>query len=95
MAIANTPLVLTGAPLVTTTATQSSPAGSYPITPSIGTLASINYTFAFVPGVMVINGTPGYIVTCHPECPNRSDGPGPADKSDHPSGQQLSGVGYL
>jgi MBG domain (YGX type)/Bacterial Ig-like domain (group 3)/FG-GAP-like repeat len=44
----------TGAPSVTTTAVATSPAGSYPITPNTGTLASPNYTFTFVAGTMTV-----------------------------------------
>ncbi len=44
-----------GSPSVTATAKANSPAGSYPITPAIGTLASSNYTFKFVPGALVIS----------------------------------------
>lgn len=47
-----TAAVLTGTPLVTTPATPSSPVGSYPITPSIGTLSAANYTFEFVEGTL-------------------------------------------
>jgi sugar lactone lactonase YvrE len=46
--------VVTGAPAISTTATASSPAGSYPITVTQGTLAATNYTFAFVPGTLTV-----------------------------------------
>jgi len=46
--------VLTGAPLLTTTATLASPAGSYPITAAIGTLAANNYTFSFANGTLAV-----------------------------------------
>ena len=45
---------VTGSPTCATTAIVASPAGSYPITCSIGTLASAAYTFAFAPGVLTI-----------------------------------------
>jgi hypothetical protein len=45
---------VTGAPGLTTTATGTSAIGSYPITATIGTLASVNYTFAFVNGTLTI-----------------------------------------
>jgi hypothetical protein len=45
---------VTGGPACTTTATLVSPAGTYPITCSIGTLASGTYSFAFVPGTLTI-----------------------------------------
>ena len=44
---------LTTAPSVITTATTSSPAGSYPITPSGG--SDPNYQFSYVPGTLVVN----------------------------------------
>jgi hypothetical protein len=48
--------VLTGTPSVTTTATNTSPDGSYPIVIAQGTLsAGANYTFAFVNGSLQVN----------------------------------------
>ena len=46
---------LTGAPSLTTTATASSPAGSYPIVAALGSLAAANYSFGFVNGILTIN----------------------------------------
>jgi hypothetical protein len=46
--------LVTGAPACTTTATIFSPAGTYPITCSIGTLTSPFYSFTFVPGTLTI-----------------------------------------
>jgi hypothetical protein len=46
----------TGAPMMTTAATQNSPAGSYPITVSAGTLAATNYTFTTSSGTLVVTG---------------------------------------
>jgi hypothetical protein len=46
----------TGAPLLTTTATQSSPVGSYPITITQETLAAPNYNFVFVNGTLTVTG---------------------------------------
>ncbi|MGD0445885.1 MAG: MBG domain-containing protein [Edaphobacter sp.] len=46
--------VVTGTPALTTTATTSSPAGSYPITAAVGTLAAANYTFTFGAGALTI-----------------------------------------
>ena len=51
----DTASVLTGALAFTTTATSTSPTGSYPITPATGTLASNNYSFIFTPGTMGVN----------------------------------------
>jgi len=55
--------VLSGAPSLTTTATSSSPAGTYPITVAAGTLTAANYTFAFVNGTLSIVQTPTVIIT--------------------------------
>ncbi len=46
--------VVAGAAAITTTATQSSGAGNYPITAALGTLAATNYEFAFVSGTLTI-----------------------------------------
>jgi hypothetical protein len=49
-----------GMPIVTTTATPTSPPAVYPIVPTQGTLAAANYTFAFVNGSLnVTPATPG------------------------------------
>jgi len=45
---------VTGQALCTTTATQTSPGGTYPITCSLGTLAAHNYTFSFVAGTLTV-----------------------------------------
>jgi hypothetical protein len=50
----DTPTAVTGLPALTTTATSSSPAGSYPIVATLGTLAAANYTFAFGTGTLTI-----------------------------------------
>ena len=50
---------VTGSPSCTTTATASSPVGSYPITCTVGTLSSVNYTFTtFFPGLYTITKAP-------------------------------------
>ncbi len=49
-----TATILSGAPSLTTTATSSSPVGSYTITCGIGTLGAANYTFVCVNGVLTI-----------------------------------------
>lgn len=47
--------VVTGKPTITTTATPSSTTGTYPITPSLGTLKATNYYFGtFTPGTLTI-----------------------------------------
>jgi len=56
--------VVNGSPSFATTATSSSPAGLYPITPSLGTLTAANYTFTtFVPGTLSIVQAPTVIIT--------------------------------
>jgi hypothetical protein len=46
---------VTGAPNITTTAVQGSPAGTYPITPTSGALSATgNYTFTFIDGKLTI-----------------------------------------
>lgn len=50
--------VVSGTADCTTTATQASPVGAYPITCTVGTLAAQNYVFAFVPGTLTINPAP-------------------------------------
>jgi hypothetical protein len=63
----DTAAVVTGAPQLSTTATSTSPVGSYPITTSAGTLAAANYTFAFVNGVLtILPATPAIVVNCPP-----------------------------
>jgi hypothetical protein len=54
----DTTAVLSGSPSLTTTATTSSPVGSYTITAGQGTLSAANYTFAFVNGTLTINPAP-------------------------------------
>src|SRR5579871_2831456 len=50
--------VVSGTADCTTTATQASPVGAYPITCTIGTLSAQNYVFAFVAGTLTINPAP-------------------------------------
>jgi hypothetical protein len=47
--------VLSGAPVLSTTATAGSPAGSYPITVSQGTLSDANYSFSFTNGALTVS----------------------------------------
>jgi hypothetical protein len=49
---------ITGTPLLTTTATQCSPIGTYDIVVSNGQLSSANYNFNFVKGVLTIAANP-------------------------------------
>ena len=55
---ADGPSVVTGVPALTTTATTSSPAGFYPITAALGTLAAANYSFTFSAGTLTITLAP-------------------------------------
>jgi hypothetical protein len=48
--------VVSGTPVLSTTATKTSPVGQYPITIAIGTLAATNYTFNLVPGILTVSG---------------------------------------
>jgi hypothetical protein len=48
---------VTGQAACTTTATTTSPAGSYPITCAPGTLAAVNYAFTFVSGTLTVENT--------------------------------------
>jgi len=55
---------LSGAPALTTTGTPSSPVGSYPITVSLGSLTSANYSFDLVNGTLTVaQDTTPYPVT--------------------------------
>lgn len=49
---------VTGAPALSTSATQSSGVGGYAINIGAGTLASSNYDFSFVPGTLTIDKAP-------------------------------------
>jgi hypothetical protein len=51
----DTQSVVTGAASLTTTATTTSPVGTYPITAAIGTLAASNYSFTFVNGTLTVD----------------------------------------
>ena len=54
----DTAAAVTGTAAFTTTATGTSPAGAYPITPALGTLTAANYTFAtFTPGTLMIGAS--------------------------------------
>ncbi|MCW2496625.1 MBG domain-containing protein [Jatrophihabitans sp.] len=59
----DTTAAFTGAPAISTTATTTSAVGSYPITATLGTLRSQNYTFAFAPGTLTVSAQPLTIVT--------------------------------
>jgi hypothetical protein len=46
---------IAGAPSQSTIATTTSPAGTYPITITVGSLSAVNYTFAFADATMTVN----------------------------------------
>src|SRR5205823_2183558 len=50
----DTTAVLSGSPALSTTATSSSAAGTYPITAAAGSLSASNYTLAFVNGTLTV-----------------------------------------
>ncbi|HKR94872.1 MAG TPA: MBG domain-containing protein, partial [Candidatus Angelobacter sp.] len=50
--------VVSGTADCSTTATLTSPVGTYPITCTIGTLSAQNYVFTFVPGTLTVNQAP-------------------------------------
>jgi Bacterial Ig-like domain (group 3)/MBG domain (YGX type) len=58
--------VLSGSPSLTTNATSTSPVGGYLITATQGTLASANYTFAFVNSTLSITTLAGSIYVLDP-----------------------------
>jgi len=53
---------VTGAVACTTTATTSSPAGTYPITCTQGTLTAANYSFTFVAGTLTVTAASPSVV---------------------------------
>jgi hypothetical protein len=62
----NTAAVVSGLPVLTTTATSTSPANIYPITITQGTLYAQNYTISPVNGTLTVTSAPTYIVTANP-----------------------------
>ena len=50
--------VVSGTASCSTTATQASPVGTYPITCTQGTLSATNYNFVFVAGTLTVNPAP-------------------------------------
>jgi hypothetical protein len=60
------PSVISGAPIETTTATQSSTPGTYPITMSAGTLSAANYYFVFNTSTLTVLLSGSYSITFTP-----------------------------
>jgi uncharacterized repeat protein (TIGR01451 family) len=52
----DTASVLSGSPSLTTPAVTNSPAGTYPIVATNGTLTAANYSFSFTNGTLTVNG---------------------------------------
>jgi hypothetical protein len=55
--------VLSGSPALSTTAVTESPAGTYPITITQGTLDSANYSFNFGNGTLTVTGVLPFLIT--------------------------------
>ena len=66
----DTQSVLSGSPSLTTTATASSPVGSYAITAAVGTLSASNYSFTFVNGTLTINKVASVITVASSKNPS-------------------------
>ncbi|WP_263351921.1 choice-of-anchor D domain-containing protein [Acidicapsa acidisoli] len=72
----DTASVVSGAPALSTTATATSNAGSYPIAVSTGTLAAANYSFLYVNGKLTIqpaNQSALTLITASPLTYNQSE----------------------
>ncbi len=66
----DTSSVLSGSPTLTSSVTASSPAGTYPITVTDGTLAAANYTISATNGTFTVNkATPALSLTWSPGSP--------------------------
>jgi hypothetical protein len=60
------PSVITGIPVLTTSATQSSTSGTYPIVATQGTLAAPNYYFVYLNGTLTVTPPGSYTITANP-----------------------------
>lgn len=66
----DTSAAILGTPSLTVNASQSSPAGAYPIVIKQGTLSAMNYMFVFVNGTLTVTaGGPAYGFTLKPVAP--------------------------
>jgi MBG domain (YGX type) len=66
----DTAAVVSGTPVMTTTALPGSPLGTYPISIAQGTMQTANYTFSNVPGVLTITTggpTPDFSLSASPQ----------------------------
>ena len=59
----DTASVVSGAPILSTTATIASPDGQYPIAISVGSLTAVNYDFTEVGGILTVANTPATTIT--------------------------------
>jgi hypothetical protein len=55
--------VVSGSPVLTTTALRNSPAGAYPITAGVGTLTAANYNFATTGNTLTVMGGAAQVIT--------------------------------
>jgi hypothetical protein len=60
------PSIVSGIPDLNTSATPSSPAGTYPIVPSAGTLVSPVYFFKFINGTLKVTPPGSFTITANP-----------------------------
>jgi hypothetical protein len=60
------PSIVSGIPVLTTTATPSSLPGTYPIVPGVGTLSSPIYFFKFLNGELTITQSGSFTITANP-----------------------------
>jgi sugar lactone lactonase YvrE len=78
---ADTSAVVSGVPAITTTAGANSAVGTYPITPTAGSLSAANYTFAFVAATLTIQADPQTITPT--SLPNVTYGAGAINLSNY------------
>jgi hypothetical protein len=72
----DTSAVVTGVPVVSTSATPSSPVGPYAITVASGTLAAANYNFTTINGTLVVTPVAATITLTSSENPGTAGGSG-------------------
>jgi hypothetical protein len=73
--------VVSGTADCSTTATQTSPAGTYPITCTQGTLTATNYNFVFVDGTLTVNPAPLTVTVNNATRTRSSAAPLPASRT--------------
>jgi MBG domain (YGX type)/Cep192 domain 4 len=65
--LGDTALVVSGTPVLTTTAVTASAVGAYPISAALGTLTAADYVFAFGSGTLTVSPAGGSILAQHIE----------------------------